>query len=535
MPAHTFPALNMFGPGKNGNELIDPATGAESASLSPRFETISVGSVTTDYDFGAASLKSISSYMSDLVEGINDNTFLSGSGTGLTPYPSNDIFTYPGAYQTTPYHNYLRRLTQELRLTSSSTARFTWVLGAYYSNDHFKFFQENLDNTEIYWPIMRGQTYQQVLGIPVWGGPAGNNPAAKSWAEVDTVERHSAGYGEANYLLTTRLKVTAGVRVSHDNTESVYKLLGAQNRGFAIPTLANRGLLPGSSEDSPVTPKVSVSCQITDRDMVYATAAKVFRSGGFNANVQGSLLAARGICSQAQLDVTPQNFGPDTVWSYEVGSKLRLGQIAQLNSSAYRINWNNIQTTIATPTCGQYVANTGAAVSQGADLQAEIRPVRHLTLNVNAGYDDAHYTQTVAGSILGGASVLVAKGDAIPGVPRWTYNAGANFDFTLFDRSAYLSGDYQFASEARRSTGPLTVGYRADMFKGNVLHYANLRAGIELRPQLDVAFYVKNLGNSRDLTQEFGGATIQRPYAPQLFGQTFRPREFGLSANYYVK
>ena len=73
------------------------------------------------------------------------------------------------------------------------------------------------------------------------------------------------------------------------------------------------------------------------------------------------------------------------------------------------------------------------------------------------------------------------------------------------------------------------------MFKGNVLHYANLRAGIELRPQLDVAFYVKNLGNSRDLTQEFGGATIQRPHAPQLFGQTFRPREFGLSANYYVK
>lgn len=535
IPAHTYGPYNMFGPGKTGNNFYDPTTGAETAALSPRTELINVSGLTVAYDFGAAVFKSITSYMSDNVHGVNDNTFLQGVSpllTGSNTYPANEAFTYPGYYAITPYQNNLRRLVQEFRLTSRSDSRLTWVTGTYYSISHFRFAQENIDNSQIAYPIVRNETYQQVFGFAPWGGFTGADPDAKSFVDVSTLEENIAAFGEANYKLTDGLTLTAGVRASRDESSSLYRLLGAQNRGFTTATVANGGLVGGSTTASPVTPKASISYQVNSHDMVYVTVAKGYRPGGFNANVQAPLLVGLGVCNPALAAGLPTTFGPDSVWSYEAGAKIRLGGIAQINTSAYHIKWDDIQTTIATPTCGQYVTNAGSAASNGMDIQAELHPIEHLRVSSTFGYDDAHYTETVAGSLLGGASVLVKNGEPIQGVPKFSYTTAATYDFEIFGKPSYLTADYQFVGRSVRSTGPGTIGYQANTYKGNPLHYANLRLGSDLTSTLSEAFYIKNLTNSQDKTVDLGGATTTRPFAPMRFDQTFRPREFGLQLNY---
>ena len=537
IPAHVYPAYDMFGPGKSGNELIDPVTGAERASLSPRDEKITVGSLTAEYDFGFASIKSISSYMQDSVEGLNDNTFLGGNPLQAPlSYPANEVFLVPYAYSLTNYENHLRRLTQELRITSKSDGRMTWVAGAYYSIDHFRGAQLVSDNTEITFPIARGQTYQQAFvsvvtpnGFAPWGGFNGTNVAQKNYAEVDSLEEHYAGYGEINYKLTEQLKLTLGGRYSHDKVDTRFIALGGQNFGNRTATLANGGLQPGSNSDSPTTVKFGGSYQISENDMVYATVAQGFRPGSFNNHLQGLQNIARGVCTLAALNAQPVNYGPDKVWSYEAGAKMRFGQVLQVNSSVYRIDWNDIQTQLIDPACGNYTANAGKAVSQGFDAQVTLKPIANLTVTSNIGYDDAHYKTTINGP---GGIFLLNKDDRIAGVPKWTATVGATYDFTVLDRAAYISGDYQYAGPVVRGTAPNTVGYRADQWQGNKVDFVSMRAGIEVRPQLDFAFYVKNLTNSQDLTQKLGGAATNRPGSHQTFGGTFRPREIGISINY---
>ena len=95
----------------------------------------------------------------------------------------------------------------------------------------------------------------------------------------------------------------------------------------------------------------------------------------------------------------PTTYGSDTVWSYETGAKLRLFENRlQVNGSAYRIDWQNVQLNVSIPGCGPtFIQNAGTARSQGFDMQAAGRLFAGLTANVNVGYDNAHYTQTAFG------------------------------------------------------------------------------------------------------------------------------------------
>lgn len=80
-----------------------------------------------------------------------------------------------------------------------------------------------------------------------------------------------------------------------------------------------------------MTPKGGVSYKLNDDNMVYATAAKGFRIGGYNPRVG---LPCTPQLASLGLTAAPQLFDSDSVWSYEVGSKnvLADGRV-QLNTS----------------------------------------------------------------------------------------------------------------------------------------------------------------------------------------------------------
>src|SRR3546814_3545151 len=86
----------------------------------------------------------------------------------------------------------------------------------------------------------------------------------------------------------------------------------------------------------------------------------------------------------------------DLVWSYEVGAKKASGDgRANVQASAFLIDWNNIQQTVPLTRCGfAYTANLGKARSKGFDLQLAVEPLDGLILRGSVAYTDAKYTRS---------------------------------------------------------------------------------------------------------------------------------------------
>ena len=66
------------------------------------------------------------------------------------------------------------------------------------------------------------------------------------------------------------------------------------------------------------TPMVSLSYKPTENTMVYASASRGFKSGGFNGRANSLADLTQSVDGSNVLVTT---FKPETVWTYEVGAK----------------------------------------------------------------------------------------------------------------------------------------------------------------------------------------------------------------------
>ena len=117
---------------------------------------------------------------------------------------------------------------------------------------------------------------------------------------------------------------------------------------------------------------------------------KGFRVGGVNPAVPPAQcatdLAALGITA------VPQTFKGDMVRSYEAGAKMRVFNRVQLNTSAFLINWTDVQFNFALRCGFAFVSNAAKAQSKGAEVQAAGR-FGPVTLGANIGYNKAEYSK----------------------------------------------------------------------------------------------------------------------------------------------
>jgi outer membrane receptor protein involved in Fe transport len=353
-----------------------------------------------------------------------------------------------------------------------------------------------------------------------------------------------AAFGEANYNITEKLRVTAGVRMSRvtfDYSQSFYGPLS----GWSFPTVANTGIVGGSVTESPVTPKLGAQYQFTSDDMVYLSASKGYRAGGVNSPISPSICAAGFAVAGIGPQDIPTTYGSDVVWSYEAGTKVRVldGRV-QVNASAFRIDWDQVQLDVGLGAgCAQnYTTNAGKARSQGFDLQAQARLFAGFSATLGVGYTDAVYTQGAFGPkpVSGAAPTpVVQKGDVLP-VPPWTVSVGGQYNFDLGGMGAYVRADYRFTSKYLRGRGPGVGSYSPDTINAEATQVVNARAGVSLKGW-DVNVFVNNLFNSTDLFTLTGGrgncpiasgasCAGYSSYNPIFSGSTFRPREIGVQA-----
>ena len=142
-----------------------------------------------------------------------------------------------------------KTVSEELRLTSPSTGRFRWIVGAYYVHEDRSlltrgFFDLNHSPSQF------------------------NDPSIRIIDKSESDRNQAdAVFGQADYDITSQLTVTGALRYDAD-----------QRRQLDV----NSGLVRTKTFSDP-QPKVTLTYHIDPQALVYATYSTGFRSGGYNA------------------------------------------------------------------------------------------------------------------------------------------------------------------------------------------------------------------------------------------------------------
>jgi iron complex outermembrane receptor protein len=481
---HDSPAFYLY--------LSNPGAGAlRSGKLlaQPVEDRFYLGTLKLTAAPGFAELTSVTSYFSRRASVTIDSTNNPvGWGNPLGPeYPAS----YADALRTRAD---LRQtaLSQEVRFASSEpNAAHTWVAGAFASRARYT------DTQEVDPSI-------SLVGRPQEG-----------FSTFDGHENEFAVFGQASLKMRERLTASVGLRVAHESYSAV------QSNG----TRANpAALFWAGGRESPVTPRFDLTYHFDDSNLLYASVAKGYRTGGLNP-------PPTAYCGLT----VPTTHAPDWVWSYEVGSKSRpLGGRVQFEASAFYIDWQNVQSLIIVPGCGTPIlGNVGAAASKGFDLLARTLLTGYLDLELTMSYTDAHYTRTVRFA----SGVRVDRGDAIGALPvvisPWNITSSVDIHFPLATNlTARIRVDDVFHSRNPGpfySEDPASPSYDPTKRPDPSTNLLNLRAGVRWSA-FDLDILVDNALDSRPLV-------LRRnvyPMSSLFVATTFRPRTVGMAVTWHL-
>ena len=278
----------------------------------------------------AIDLSATSAYFRRQAFALQDQTNISGWN-----WPNPMGGEYPVSYADAkpdgePFEQHT--VSQQVRLSSSDpAARLRWLAGIGYVHAH-----DRADQDIVTTALADG------------GSVSGNTRPDRMTIQV-------AAYGQVDWRLQERLTATAGLRVERASYNSVVVL-----RDTPDPAVFQVFQVTGHA--TPTAPRLALSFQPDASNLYYASVAKGYRMGG--PNVQVGFYC--GV-------TTPPAYGPDAVWTYELGAKKELlGSRLQINSSLFHTRWRDVQTQIPVPDCGiAYTTNAGAATSNGFDLAGQ--------------------------------------------------------------------------------------------------------------------------------------------------------------------
>jgi len=319
-------------------------------------------------------------------------------------------------------------------------------------------------------------------------------------------DRERAEFIDLTYKPIEQLQFSAGVRRAYLAHEAAYTADGPLNGGTSGPpdTYTN-----ASEHDT--APRYTAKYQYAPNQMVYASAAKGFRIGGTNSvlpPICAADLAALGIKNGG-------SFNSDSLWSYEIGSKNSFADDRiRTRVAAYRINWKGIQQSVYLPCTFNVVANSGAAQSKGAELEMDLAPMEHLTLNLSLGYEDAKITEATAQS-------RTVVGQQLTGVPKWSGSATAQYVIPMGIRTAFLRAQYEYTG-ARKSFNNIAPPDGRPLGSYGLL---NLRTGFNQGPW-ELTLSARNVFNKPGVIGDLIPEGAELAGRPKLF--VTRPRTVGL-------
>ena len=413
-------------------------------------EDFNVYNVTATYDAGPIRLLNTATYF--------DQT-TNASNFGLTiplgaPTDASQILDE----LLNPLDANIRSLTDELRLSSSTSGIWQWTLGGFY---------RHLIDTGV---------ESLYIDFPVNGLPQ----PYSSVTELSSVSY--SGFANTSLKLFQTFTLGAGVRVFRDKEVNM-----------------NQSPPPATEQEQTFTstdPRAYAQFDITRDANIYASAAKGFRSGGFNNFGQ-------------------PEYGPESVWTYEFGTKMSVANHRlDIDLDAFYSNYTNYQVQAFAYVNGTPVGltgNSGNALIDGFEWDIRWAPVDNWTFVLNG---DVLHTRFYRITEMNPAYFV---GDGVDLVPRYGFTASAQRDFNIVGKTGFVRIDYNQQgpeTDRDRQVGPYFFS------KSDIIHMLNLNTSINWTQSLRLGLFAQNLTNERGYTDAF---------SIQNFAARPRPRTYGVS------
>ncbi len=346
---------------------------------------------------------------------------------------------------------------------SGATERLDWVAGAsYYEEEARQTSEINTTSTAVdtavsnlgLAPTPDGTLFgyfSQVLGsfgIPLtlmdhaWNESFRNTLKTKSYA----------GFGDVIWHVNDKLNLTFGLRYTRDEKDfswfndlrnaptldatldaldamGFFALAGVPREFFVFdlafidpPAMMNKGLTNRASQTwSDWSPRLVADYHFSDNLMGFASLAKGYKAGGYNALQIGS------------------EFDNEDVWNAELGIKhsLPAARLAY-NASVFFYRYDNRQSIRLdnTSTIPRFVVDTGDVEAYGLDFDLRWQVTDAFGLDFNAAYINSKYKNY---SVNTGAGLLDLNGQPT-GEPSWSAAMGGHYTWDLRD-----AGDLRLA------------------------------------------------------------------------------------------
>ena len=288
--------------------------------------------------------------------------------------------------------------------------------------------------------------------------------------EFDTPVFNSAAFGQitVNDLLVEGLDLTAGLRLDYEHTKMRYNSGAASNfnflmtrnvQGRPIP-LYNYALTTESrytgtikNDYTQLLPKLALTYRFDRNNMVYASASKGFRSGGYNIQMFSDLIQAslqndmmRTLANEMPMvssfmpikdnpsaDSTTV-FKPEISWNYEVGTHLSfLNGRLTTDAAIFFVDTRDQQIArYAGSGLGRQMVNAGHSQSYGIDLSVGgLMYICKNPLAINASYGYTHATFKDYDGGVNNGEAYVYDGNHVPFAPLHTFALAADYTISF--------------------------------------------------------------------------------------------------------
>jgi iron complex outermembrane receptor protein len=371
-----------------------------------------------------------------------------------------DATTYPVLNGSSAL-DYSKALTQELQVVSDNTSRLTYNAGVFYFYEH-----------GAYGFCIQGTG---VLGL-----------GTSLCGEQGTGAHSIAPYGQAAFAFTDKLKLTLGARYTIERRSLDYNVIytGPPDADGDInpsPRSAPTEIEPSSSvRFTRFTPKATLSYDVADDLLTYATFSTGFKSGGYDIPAIAAPVAR----------VKPENLK-----AYEAGLKYARPAV-RLNAAAFYYQQRDLQVATLNPVTGSTtVENAGRATIYGLEGDADWAVAKQFAVGGSAGWLHGSFDQYFGtsyvlsdslpacaaagglgaaggppGACLGYSAISAnLAGKRIPEAPNFTGNIHAAYDVPL---SSW--GQLTFAANAAYTSKTMLTADNAVFLGSTFLVTANI-------------------------------------------------------------
>jgi len=471
-----------------------------------------------------------------------------GNITAITGYKNFTLFEYTDQDGTAKTNNSTRRRThgwqfsQELRSDFKLGESFSAVAGLFYLKTHYDHYQ----------------MYHLDFAFPGF----------TQYNEQEQGTESISAFLQTYTQLTDRLKLSAGIRYTHDKIDArsfldySYGFVPLTNPDFRGPNndrdvtilLDNNFDFAGLGDYNPtlyqydltqplgagqinygsilVAPnsaitaggkkswnnvgwKIGLDYELGRNQLLYASWARGFKSGGFTGR----------IASQLDGD-TP--YDPEKVDTFEVGIKADLlDRRLRTNLAAFYTSYRNMQVALigydsATRTQYNRILNAAKSEIKGFELEVQAIPINRLTLRGSVSYLDTKYKEFVYTDSSSGSSTRL-DGLPLQNAPKWQAVLGANYTYE-FAGGSKVTADVSWMYTAKK--------YYTSIFdtpRSTVQPTYYVDASLTFHAPDDrftVGVWGKNLADNRYISTVYDSPGYMGlvGYAP--------PRQFGVSAGF---